>query len=77
MQGRILSLKGSLTHRVDRVLGLFSSRPNWDPPRLPESVFPPLVPGATRSLARERVRGLNLDEGTHTMVLLVFMYIVA
>ncbi len=32
-----------IMHRVDRVLGFFSSRPNWDPP-LPhtqKSVYPP------------------------------------
>jgi hypothetical protein len=36
-----------LNHRVDRVLGFFSSRPNWDPrsPHLQTGVFPPpLVP---------------------------------
>jgi hypothetical protein len=39
--------KKSLHHRVDRVLGLFSSRLNWDPPppHPQTNVSPPLVPG--------------------------------
>ncbi len=35
-------------HRVDRVLGFFSSRPNWDPPPPHQQVSvspPPLIPG--------------------------------
>ncbi len=45
----------SFVHRVDRLLGFFSSRPNWDPSHPQESVFhPPLVPGGgTHSLAGE------------------------
>jgi hypothetical protein len=31
-----------MTHRVDRVLSFFSSRPNWDPPPSPAGDCPPL-----------------------------------
>jgi hypothetical protein len=55
-------------HRVDRVLGFFSSRPNWDSPtpsHAGESV--PLLwfqggGGGTHSLAGEGVGGPNSDE---------------
>jgi hypothetical protein len=58
-------------HRVHRVLGFFSSRPNWDP-------LTPLVPGGgTHSLAGEGVTGVpNSDEGTDTVVLQLYMYFV-
>ncbi len=46
-------------HRVYRVPGFLSSRPNWLPrPRARKRVLPPppLVPGGTHSLAGERAR---------------------
>jgi hypothetical protein len=62
----------SVMHIVDRVLGLFSSRPNWDPPHPhPQAnVYTlPLVPGEhMHSLAGEGV-GPSSDEGTETVVL--------
>jgi hypothetical protein len=64
-------------HRVDRVLGLFSSRPIWAPHPLTRKRVcpPPLVPrGETHSLAGEGLGGPNSDEGTDTVVLLVYMY---
>jgi hypothetical protein len=68
-------------HRVDRVLGLLSSRPNWDGtsayPPLTSNFAPlpppPLVPGyGTHSLAGRGDGGgvgPNSDEGTDTVVL--------
>jgi hypothetical protein len=66
----------SVDHRVDRVLGFFSGRPNWDPPPPPPTShplasvsYPPLVPvegGVTHSLAGEGVGESSLDEGTGT-----------
>jgi hypothetical protein len=56
-------LEDHFTHRVDRVLGFFSSRPNRDPLPLPPSPAgecdpPPLVPGVgTHWLAGEGVHG--------------------
>ncbi len=46
LRGRGQGGGGGVHHRVDRVLGFFSSRPNWDPlPPLPlESVSPPPEP---------------------------------
>jgi hypothetical protein len=42
-------------HRVDRGLGFFSSRPNWEPPppHPQASAPPPLVPGGTLACERE------------------------
>jgi hypothetical protein len=59
-----------LDHRVDRVLGFFSSRPNWNPP-LPHpqaSVFPPLWfrGEGTDSLAGEVVGGYQFRGGGQT-----------
>ncbi len=52
------------THRVDKVLGFFSSRSNWDPHPFPQvNVSPPLFPGRAHSLAGEGVGGSQLDEG--------------
>jgi hypothetical protein len=46
------------THRVDILLGFFSSRPNWDPPPpYPQGIVFPLLwyrKGGTHSLAGER-----------------------
>ncbi len=45
------------THRIDRVLGFFSSRPNWDSPTpspAGECVPPPLVPAEGHTCLRER-----------------------
>jgi hypothetical protein len=65
------------SHRVDRRLGFFSSRPNWDPPPPhPQANVspPPLVPGGggggnTLACRRGAWRGPNSDEGTDTVVL--------
>jgi hypothetical protein len=56
-------------HRVDWLLGFFSSRPNWD--LWPAGECPHLlVPvGGTHSLAWEGVGSPNSDEGAHTMQL--------
>jgi len=71
-----------LNHRVDRVLGFISNRPNWDPHPLTRRQLcplPPLVPGGrTHSVAGEGwwlpitspdAGGPNSDEGTDTVVL--------
>jgi hypothetical protein len=64
-------------HKVDRVLGFFSNRPNWDPltpspagecALLPLKVTL-LVGGGIDSLAGEGVGGPNSDNGTKTVVL--------
>jgi hypothetical protein len=51
-------------HRVDRVLGYFSSRRNWDTPTQPAGVSarPPFGSGGD-TLARGRGEGPNSDEG--------------
>jgi hypothetical protein len=59
-------------HRVDRVLGSFSSRPNWDSPTpspAGKCAPPPLVPGGTHSLEGEGLGDPNYNEGTDTVVL--------
>ncbi len=60
-------------HRVDRVLGFFSSRPNWDSPTPShggEFPSPPLVKGEGHTRLRERGwGGPSSDEGTDTLVL--------
>ncbi len=61
----------SPSHRVDRVLGFFSSRPNWDSPTpspWPSGCFstpqPPLVPrGGPHSLAGEGGVGSQFGRG--------------
>ncbi len=59
-------------HRVERVLGIFSTRPNWDAPSHPQaSVSPPLVPGGNTLAWVEGVGGPNSDVGTDTVVLVV------
>jgi hypothetical protein len=60
--------------KVDRVLGFFSSRSNWNSPTpspAGECVLPPLLQGGggTHSLAGEWVGGLNSDKGTDSVVL--------
>jgi hypothetical protein len=66
--------------RVDRVIGfLLSSRPNWDSPApspAGECVPPLLVRGGGETLAGGRGGVPNSDEGTDTVVLLVYMYFV-
>ncbi len=55
-----------MVHRKDRVLGIFSSRLNWDtPPPHPHAIVspPPLVPGGTHSLAGEGVGGSQFGRG--------------
>jgi hypothetical protein len=75
------------THRVDSVLGFFSSRPNWDPPPTPspagECVPHPFGSGGpggegdTLACCRGGGDGPNSDEGTDTVVLYVYsMYLV-
>ncbi len=64
--------KYSGNHIVDRVLGYFSSRQNWDPP--PSHPQGECVPspfgGHTRhSLVGKGVGGPNLDKGTDTVLL--------
>jgi hypothetical protein len=61
-------------HRIYRVPGFLSSRPNWllPPPHQPTSgTPPPLVPrgGGAHSLAEEGAEGANSVEGTDTLVL--------
>jgi hypothetical protein len=63
-------------HRVDRVLGFFSSRRIWDPPSLTGECSPHLVPGGIHSLAGELVGGPNSDVGSYTVVLYRYMYFV-
>ncbi len=60
-------------HRVDRVLGFFSSCPNCDSPTPtpPGECVPPLVGGDTH--LRERGGVANSDEGTDTVELWVFV----
>jgi hypothetical protein len=48
-------------HRVDRVLGFFSSRRNWD--------LHPLFPGEEHTCVIGELGGPNPDEGTDTVVL--------
>ncbi len=63
----------SLGHRVDRVLGFFSSRPNWGPPPpLPQASVSSSFDsdGGGGTLARgSGGGGSNSDEGTDTVVL--------
>jgi len=71
------TVTASLCHRVDRVLGFFSSRPNWDSltPSPPGECVPPSFGsggGGTRSLAGVGVVGPNSDEGTYTVVLYIY-----
>jgi hypothetical protein len=62
-------------HRVDRLPGFFSSRPNRDPPppkplTRRQVCAPLLFRGGTHSLAGEGVsEGPNSDEATDTVVL--------
>jgi hypothetical protein len=74
-----------LDMELDRTLGFFSSRPNWNPPPPhPQASVPPLLwfrewgDGVKHSLAGGGDRGgPNSDEeGTDTVVLLVCMYFV-
>ncbi len=67
----------SIRHRADRALGLFSSRPNWDPPTpspTTECASPPpplwFRGGGTHSLAGEGVGESQFGRGdTDTCVL--------
>jgi hypothetical protein len=60
-------------HRIDRVLGFFSSRPNGDPLTRRQVCVPPFGSGreggATHLLAGEGEGGLNSDEVTDTVLL--------
>ncbi len=65
-------------HSVDRVLGFFSSRRSWDslpPPHPQANVYPhPLCFVEGQAYRRGR-GGPNSDEGTDTVVLSVYMYV--
>jgi hypothetical protein len=68
----IIGFSIGLQHKVDRVLGFFSSLPNWDPLPHPEaSVSPPWFWGEGHTRLRDRgwVGGPNSDEGTVTVIL--------
>jgi hypothetical protein len=56
-------------YRLDRVLGFFSSRPNWDPhPHTCRRVCPPFGSGGgTHSLEREGVRGYQIPKRGQTL----------
>jgi hypothetical protein len=62
-------------HRVDRVLGFLSGRPNWLPPPLhPQASVAPLWfqwggGGGTHSLEGEGAGGAHSEEGTDSLVL--------
>ncbi len=64
------------------MLSIFSSRPNWDSPTARRRVYPPpphfgSAGGGVHTRLRERGWGSpNSDEGTDTVVLLVYMYFV-
>jgi hypothetical protein len=64
-----------VAHRVDRVLGVFSGHPNWDPPTSsPSSLF---GSGGGHTRLRERGwGGPSSDEGAVTVVLYLHMYFV-
>jgi hypothetical protein len=61
----------NIFHRVDRVLGFFSSRPNWDSPTpLPAGEFPPPSgQGKGHTRLQEWGWGPNSDEGTDNVIL--------
>ncbi len=62
-------------HRVDRVLGFFSSRPNWDPPFTPSPAGECVpTPVWFRGGTIGGVGGPNSDEGTDSVVLKVYLY---
>jgi hypothetical protein len=76
---RYPDLQKCVNHRVDRVPGFFSSRPNWDSPSPSgESVPPPFGSGGeVYTLAEGRGGGgPSSDEGTDTVVLYEYMYFV-
>ncbi len=58
----------SIDHRIERVRGFLSSRPNWLPPH--RECLPP--PPFGSSLWGEGARGANSDEGRDTLVLYVY-----
>jgi hypothetical protein len=66
-----------LKHRVDIVLGFFSSRPNWDPHPLTRRrmCLPPSLAsgGGTHSLTGEGVGRSKSDERTDTVELYLYM----
>ncbi len=69
----------TFSHRVGRVLSLFSSRRNWDSPNpSPAGECAPLPPGS-RGVGHTRWRekgweSPNSDEGTYTVVLFIYTY---
>jgi hypothetical protein len=71
---KIIRMARCISHRVYRVPGFLSSRPNWVPhPLTRECCSPPLDPSEeTHSLAGEGLAGPNSDEGTDTLVLYVY-----
>jgi hypothetical protein len=62
---------------IDRVLGFFSSRPNWDPhpiTRRRVCSLPLVQGGGAQLMGGKGVGGCpNSDEGTDTVVLKVYM----
>jgi hypothetical protein len=74
-----------MSHRVDRVLSFFSSRRNWDSPNPSPTGECRMCPpsgfwGRGNSLAREGLgpgswESPNSDEGTYTVVLFIYMYV--
>ncbi len=67
MQVRLLV---SQRHRVDRVLGFFSSRPKWDSPTpapAGEYAPPPLFPGGGDTLACGRRGGVPIRTRGQTL----------
>jgi hypothetical protein len=59
----------TVTHRVHSVLGLFSSRPNWDhpPPHLKASVSPPFGSGGRHTRLRKRGWGVPIQTRGQTL----------
>jgi hypothetical protein len=71
--------KTSVIHRVDRVLGFFSSRPIWDPPPLlsaGECVPPLLVPGCGYIQYSHARKGWGVQIRTRVQTLWYSSYIV-
>jgi hypothetical protein len=69
-----LRIVASVRHRADRVLGFFSSRPNWDPPTplTRKRVCAPLPHFGSEGEGHTRLREMgwgspNSDEGTDTV----------
>ncbi len=69
----------SFSHKVGRVLSFFPSRRHWDsspPTAAGECVPHPLVGGRHTRLQERGWGSPNSDEGTYTVVLCMYMYLV-